>query len=401
MLYDHDYFGDWGSGGDPFETLMLSTGHYMNAYTISTPPHFATNFINLIVERSATNETWVDSQLVPVASFQPIGRSGYYGAQVMVTNGAHTVSSSKPAGVYVYGFAVWDGYGYVGGVGSAKLAAVADAFSVPLNTAVTNDVLANDIFFSRSTVALSIVSNPSHGAAVTNASKNVIYTPQTGYRGNDQFTYQITEGGYLSTATVTMWVGNRPPVAVNDTALVACVGNSVVITVLTNDSDPDGDSLSVLSVGSPTNGTVQINPDNTITYYNNGNMWTAPDDFTYTITDGRGGNATATVHVDVTDSPPPVANEDYAGADCCSGAVVHAGQSTVIPVLCNDYAHVEGRTLTIVSVTQGKSGTIINNGTNVTYTPYPGVSEVGEWFYYTITDGECTATAGVYVPVEP
>ena len=73
--------------------------------------------LNLIVAQSATNSTWVDGSLVATTNYVAIGTSGYYGAQLFVTNsGAHTVISSEPVGVEVYGFGVYEAYGYFGGV---------------------------------------------------------------------------------------------------------------------------------------------------------------------------------------------------------------------------------------------------------------------------------------------
>ena len=78
---------------------------------------FAENYLNLIVPQSATNSTWVDGSLVAATNYVAIGTSGYYGARLTVTNsGAHTVTSSQPVGVEVYGWGEADAYGYFGGV---------------------------------------------------------------------------------------------------------------------------------------------------------------------------------------------------------------------------------------------------------------------------------------------
>jgi IgGFc binding protein len=78
---------------------------------------FDENYINLIVAQSATNSTLLDGSLVAVTNFVAIGSSGYYGAQLSVTNsGAHMVTSSQPVGVQVYGFGLQDAYSYFGGV---------------------------------------------------------------------------------------------------------------------------------------------------------------------------------------------------------------------------------------------------------------------------------------------
>ena len=68
--------------------------------------------------------------------------------------------------------------------------------------------------------------------------------------------------------------------------------------MLANDSDPDGDPLTVLSVEhtGPGNATITINPDNTV-HYESIHGFSGDDFFEYTISDGRGGTATATVTV--------------------------------------------------------------------------------------------------------
>jgi hypothetical protein len=78
---------------------------------------FDKNYMNLIVAQSATNSTYVDGSLVAVTNFIAIGSSGYFGAQLFMTNnGEHTVISSQPVGVEVYGWGSADAYGYFGGM---------------------------------------------------------------------------------------------------------------------------------------------------------------------------------------------------------------------------------------------------------------------------------------------
>ena len=67
-------------------------------------------------------------------------------------------------------------------------------------------------------------------------------------------------------------------------------------------------------------------------------------------------------------------------------------------VLAND-SDVEGDTLTVQSVTQGASGSVVDNGDGtVTYTPNPDWNGV-DTFTYTVTDGALTDTATVTVTV--
>jgi hypothetical protein len=77
---------------------------------------FDESFLTVIVPGSATNSTFIDAALVPLASYTNIGTSGYFSAQVLTNNGTHVVSSSQPVGAEVYGFGVADSYGYSAGV---------------------------------------------------------------------------------------------------------------------------------------------------------------------------------------------------------------------------------------------------------------------------------------------
>jgi hypothetical protein len=90
-------------------------------------------------------------------------------------------------------------------------------------------------------------------------------------------------------------VTNRNPVAVDDTATTVN-GFPVTINVLANDSDPDGDPLTVTGVTDPPNGTAVNNGDGTVTYTPDCGFF-GIDTFDYTISDGQGGTDTGTVTV--------------------------------------------------------------------------------------------------------
>jgi hypothetical protein len=109
--------------GDPCEILLSPTGQWMNSYVIYASTNdgvtgdFDENYLNLIVPQSATNTTLVDRLTVASTNFVAVGASGYYAAQLTMTNsGAHTVTSSQPIEVQVYGWGSSDAYGYFGGV---------------------------------------------------------------------------------------------------------------------------------------------------------------------------------------------------------------------------------------------------------------------------------------------
>jgi IgGFc binding protein len=108
--------------GDPCEILLPPIGHYLQTNIVFTLPNdnitgdFDKNFLNIITAQSAITNTLVDGSHIATTNFVAIGTSGYYGAQITITNsGVHTITSSQPIGVQVYGFGVFDAYGYFGG----------------------------------------------------------------------------------------------------------------------------------------------------------------------------------------------------------------------------------------------------------------------------------------------
>ena len=123
---------------------------------------------------------------------------------------------------------------------------------------------------------------------------------QVGSSTTDSFTYTVFDGnGGTDTGAVTITINglNDPPVADDDTDTTS-QGTSVTIDILGNDSDPDGDTLTVNSITQGHNGTV-TNNGNDVTYTPNPGF-AGTDSFDYTISDGNGGTDTATVTVTVT-----------------------------------------------------------------------------------------------------
>ena len=171
------------------------------------------------------------------------------------------------------------------------------------------DVLANDSDPDGDVLTITAVSVPAHGTA-TITGGGISYTPAAGYSGSDSFTYTISDGhGGTATAAVTVTVNpaadpNQLPIAVNDDGGVL-KGYDTDIDVLANDSDPDGDSLTVIAVEhtGPGIATITINDDNTV-HYQSIHGYSGPDTFEYTISDGHGGTAKATVTIYVYEIVP-------------------------------------------------------------------------------------------------
>src|SRR6185436_12249209 len=122
--------------------------------------------------------------------------------------------------------------------------------------------------------------------------------------GTETFTYTISDGnGGTDTATVTVTVNNvnEQPIATDDAATVAEDSTDNIINVLTNDTDPDGDTLTITTVGTGSQGgMIEIAEGATSIRYTPAADVFGTETFTYTISDGNGGSATATVTVTIT-----------------------------------------------------------------------------------------------------
>ena len=99
--------------------------------------------------------------------------------------------------------------------------------------------------------------------------------------------------------TITVTGVNHPPAATNDFPTVVQGSGPVTIDVLANDSDPDGDPLTIASVTQGTNGHVAITANKKFLTYHPTGSFIGTDSFTYTASDGRGGLSVGTVLVTV------------------------------------------------------------------------------------------------------
>src|SRR5205807_521693 len=141
--------------------------------------------------------------------------------------------------------------------------------------------------------------SPSHGSLSLQSDGSFTYSPTPGYRGSDSFTYKANDGMVNNnTVTVTIAVNNNPPVATNDNAYTP-QDTAATIAVLTNDPDPDNDPLTITDVSQGAHGDVAIVGSQVQYTPHVGYLGT--DSFTYTISDGYGGTASATVTVTVSD----------------------------------------------------------------------------------------------------
>jgi VCBS repeat-containing protein len=272
----------------------------------------------------------------------------------------------------------------------------------PLTVPAGTGVLANDTDPDGDPLTVTAVTQPTGGAGTVtvNANGGFTYTPTTGYTGTTTFTYTAGDGLATDTANVTINVTNRAPIANPDAYSMFRNGTLTTTTandVLTNDTDPDGDPLTVTLGTDVANGVLDLQPDGSFTYTPDLDFF-GNDTFTYTASDGELSSAPATVTITVTPvNDAPVAVDDaYATAFETELVVPAPG------VLEND-TDPDGDTLTVTLDTDVANGTLnLQPDGSFTYTPDAAFS--GEdTFTYTASDGvlsSAPATVTITVAAE-
>ena len=244
---------------------------------------------------------------------------------------------------------------------------------------------ANDSDLDGDTLTFTVNTPPTNGAVTLNPDGSFSYTPGPGYSGTDSFTYSASDGnGGTAAATVTINVigTNDAPVATDDGFVVAEDGVLTIAApgLLGNDSDPDGDGISVDNIiAPPANGVLTWNPDGSFSYTPNPNF-NGTDSFTYETSDGRGGTDTATVTIGVTPvNDAPVAQNDAAATIEDTPALGN--------VLSND-TDVDGDALNAILVSGPAHGSLtLNPDGSFTYTPAANYNGPDS-FTYKANDGQ-------------
>ncbi|EJG1117219.1 tandem-95 repeat protein [Vibrio parahaemolyticus] len=185
---------------------------------------------------------------------------------------------------------------------------VADKATVVEDTPTIISVLSNDTFESTDkVVSLDADNGPKNGTVIVNNDGTVTYTPDDNYVGKDTFTYVVTSGGVSESTTVTVNVTpvNDAPVAKDDIATTQ-EDTAVTIDVLPNDTDVDGDKLSIESVSVPKEqGTVEVVDGKLV--FTPAENFNGDAEITYTVTDGAlTDQATVKVTVNAVNDTPVV-----------------------------------------------------------------------------------------------
>lgn len=289
-----------GSGNTATATVTVSR---INAKPVATADTVQAQPGAEVVVNVVANDTDADNDALFVQSFTQgtRGSVAMEGASIR-----YTPLDSNP-GADSFTCTISDGQG---ATATAKVSVVAlpnPPVALPENYTVQNseqkilEVLANDHDGNGGSTALEF-EDATHGAkgkvdfrgATATSLASIRYTPYANASGTDSFTYTVRNlSGQTATATVSLeLVVNAKPALVRD-YYYANQSVPIVLDVLVNDSDPDGDAMTITSLTTPVSGSVTIE-DNKLRYVGSALGW---DTFYYTVTDARGASATAQVSI--------------------------------------------------------------------------------------------------------
>ena len=272
-------------------------------------------------------------------------------------------------------------------------------------TPVEGNVLVNDFDPDGDTITVTSNTEPTNGSVTVNPDGTFTYTPEPGFVGEDSFEYTVCDDAdpsLCATGTVTIEVvaDTDNTTVANDDAFFGYIGEEITGNVLTNDSDPEGDAISVISNTQPANGSVTVAADGSLTYTPNPDF-SGADQFTYTIEDANGAQDTATVYISV-DPSDNGGNTILAINDIND---TFEGQPVSGDVGTNDEnpdGPADSEVYTVL--TQPASGSLVFNADGTyTYTPNDGF--IGEdTFSYEVCDGgspQACDSADVIIQVLP
>ncbi len=218
--------------------------------------------------------------------------------------------------------------------------------------------------------------------------------PSHTYTGAGEFTVslKVTDDDGATDAslkTIHVTPANQAPEAVDDALPVEGAGT---LDVLVNDSDPNGDALTVVATGTPAHGSASCSPLGACLYTPVAD-YEGADEFTYTVRDPHGLEDTATVSLSVT---KPEADADLVAND--DAASTAAGTATTVSVLDNDSGH----GLTLSDSSQPQHGTVdCGEDGKCRYEPDEGFSGSDGFSYTVHDDSGHSASADVHLTVAP
>jgi len=377
-----------GLRADPFMTLVPPVEQWLNSYQTVSPAidsDVFTHYVNVVTPTAALGSLRIDGSLVPASSFQPIGTSGYSGAQLPLAAGAHSLTGTAPFGAVMYGFALTDGYGYPAGY---ELAGVGDVKHVSLSGDASAIVgVESCVVASLTDAADQIVAGAHVDFAVAGANAAAAGVTADG-SGQARFCYTGTTpgqdtitaaAGSASAAFTKTWLPgtNTPPVAQGQ-SLVTNAGQPLAVALVATDAE--GDPLTYAVTVSPQHGALAgVAP---ILTYTPASGYAGLDSFAFKANDGHADSNVAVVSIYV--NAPPVAQ-----SQSLFTSVGPAAQS--ISLVATD---ADGDPLTYVITVAPQHGTLSGVAPSLSYRSFQGFTGPDS-FSFKANDGHADSNVAV------
>lgn len=278
----------------------------------------------------------------------------------------------------------------INSVNDAPLA-LTDQITVSQNQAIEISVLENDLDVDSEIdkASLKIIESASNGSVSINTTLGTVtYKSNSNFRGQDSFTYSVSDSEGLESNIATVYVNvngiNTSPLAENDLAETE-QNQAVEINILLNDSDPDGsiDISSVKIISSPENGQAIFSIQQGVLIYTPNDGYFGSDSLTYMFNDNEGTESNvAIVNITVARvNKAPIANND--------SFVVTQNVASPLDVLLNDSdidGSIDTSSIEIIETTKAGTLEILSNGALV----YTSSSEniFVDSFTYRVKDNE-------------
>ena len=279
-----------------------------------------------------------------------------------------------------------------------------DQVTTPEDTPKDITLEASDI--DSNNLTFGIVDGPARGT-LSGSGANLTYTPNKDFNATDSFTFQVCDDSTPEPlcdegrVDINVTPVDDAPVANDDSYDTEEDTTLTVLApgVLENDTDADGDALTVRLVTGPSNGVLDLRSNGSFTYTANANF-NGEDSFTYRACDGSdtcSESVTVTITVIGVNDTPQANNEGSAGSPV---AMVNENDpnGVVIDVLAND-AGLGDQSITVAATNGSKGTATVNPDNTVTYRP--NANENGDdTFTYTVRDADGqTSTATVFVRI--
>ncbi|MEJ7590001.1 MAG: Ig-like domain-containing protein [Planctomycetaceae bacterium] len=265
-------------------------------------------------------------------------------------------------------------------------------------SAAAPGVLKNDLNLDNDALTVTVVATVEHGALVFHSNGSFVYTPATGFNGDDQFTYRISDGVSEAFGAVTLRTGRpattAPQFNVRADRYAIDALKTLNVTVQNGLTSNDefvrtGAAATVQLVSGPSHGTLSLSSNGAFTYTPTAGAtpFSGQDSFIYRLTDSAGHTGTSTVTLTVGNHAP-----------WTTDVLVNVHQGKTLNVDAAQIAaasgDAEGQTLTFTKLTSPAHGTVTFSATGeFTYTPngsYYGLDS----FAYRASDGLTNSASG-------